>query len=518
MKDSDGTIAQPPSKGSAETFCGHAGQPAKPMKFVIVIFDGLRACDVSESLTPNLFALRREGTWLARHLASFPSETRVSAAALSSGTHCGRNGIVGNHFLDQGGTQTSMVNGGNLDMLLGLGHDLPSRALTTKALGEILAESGHRMLSVGAQSSGSWGLGHWNGWSRGEFAYWSPDPLRYSDHPAIVTQAGARPPLPKVEKPAFQAATRLADVFLDTVRTNDVPTVSLIWFSEPDISQHAFGLGTPEVHEALRHADCEFGRIVDWWSQTGQSDDIQLIVGSDHGQLTIGEKVSVANSLRNAGFSVGSDFTASHEIVMSSQRVASLWFKDRDPGLSKAAFDFITEQPWCGPSFSFSNGAGEAVIPGTFSYEVMFAPHRRHPDLSVVLADLEDMQDGNPAVKTYCDGPYPVGSGMHGGLNPKELTAVGLCVGSYFQDNKVSDLPSSIVDIAPTILFGLGLSAWGGMDGRILFETMREPLAAWRPPLPEPCSRSVTGRGQSNFTVDRLRVENRIYVQGARRS
>ena len=488
------------------------------MKFVIVIFDGLRTHDVCRRLMPNLFALRQEGTWLSRHVAGFPSETRVSAAALSSGSYCGRHGIVGNHFLDRSGPATTLVNGSDLNALLGLGQGLQARALTTKALGEILAEAGHRMLSVGAQSSGSWGLTHWNGWSRGEFAYWCPDPLRHSDQASVVAQARARASLPEAEKPAIRATTCLADVFLEAVRADGLPTVSLLWFSEPDVSQHAFGLAAPEAEEALRHADRQFGRILDWWSQARRSEEIQLIVGSDHGQLTIGEKVSVADTLRDAGFTVGAGFTTACDIALSSQRVANLWVRDGDPGLARAAFECLAEQAWCGPSFSPSDELGDATIPGTFAYDVVFANHRRRPDLAVVLADLEDDGDAPSPARVYCDGRYPVGAGMHGGLNREELTAVGLCAGSYFRERHVSALPSSIVDLAPTVLFGLGLSGWQGMDGRVLFETMDAPPAAWHLASPEPYTISSTPAGRIGFAIEGVKLGSHAYVEGARRS
>ena len=486
------------------------------MKFVVVIFDGLRARDVSPQLTPNLFALRQEGTWLSRHVSGFPSETRVSAAALSSGSYCGRHGIVGNRFLDRVSTEAILVNGADLGALKSLGRGLQSRALTSKALGESLAASGHRMLSVGGQSSGAWGLTHWDGWSRDEFAYWCPDPLRHSDQASVVAQARCRPPLPEGEKPALQAATALADVFLDTIRAEGLPAVSLLWFSEPDVSQHAFGLSAPETREALMHADRQFGRILDWWQQARRSEDIQLIVGSDHGQLTIGEKVSVSDTLSDAGFTVGPDFGNGCDIALVSQRVAQLWVRDGDPSLARAAFECLAEQAWCGPSFSPADEGGNATIAGTFAYDTVFANHRRSPDLSVVLADLEDDPAGSPEAKVYCDGRYPVGAGMHGGLNPEELTAVGLCAGSYFRENFVSTLPSGIVDLAPTILFGLGIPDWHDMEGRVLFETMNAPPKTWHQPSPERDPVSSAPGGRRGFTIDRVKLGPRVYIAGAK--
>ncbi|WLA69240.1 alkaline phosphatase family protein [Bradyrhizobium diazoefficiens] len=51
------------------------------------MLDGLRPDQLDEAVTPNLAELSKIGLRLARHTSSFPSETRVSSAALSTGGH-----------------------------------------------------------------------------------------------------------------------------------------------------------------------------------------------------------------------------------------------------------------------------------------------------------------------------------------------------------------------------------------------------------------------------------------------
>jgi hypothetical protein len=53
-------------------------------------------------------------------------------------------------------------------------------------------------------------------------------------------------------------------VFLERVLSELRPSVSLIWFNEPDTSFHYCGIGSPDSLAILRHVDAAFGRILDW--------------------------------------------------------------------------------------------------------------------------------------------------------------------------------------------------------------------------------------------------------------
>jgi predicted AlkP superfamily pyrophosphatase or phosphodiesterase len=66
-------------------------------RFIIVfVVDGLRPDAITAEDTPTLFRLRTEGVDFTNSHAVFPTVTRVNAAALSTGTQPGTNGILGN--------------------------------------------------------------------------------------------------------------------------------------------------------------------------------------------------------------------------------------------------------------------------------------------------------------------------------------------------------------------------------------------------------------------------------------
>ena len=64
---------------------------------------------------------------------------------------------------------------------------------------------------------------------------------------------------------------RVVDVVTQYVLEERQPAVAMMWLSEPDVSQHAHGVGSPEALNAIGEADRQFGRLLDWLEQDGES-------------------------------------------------------------------------------------------------------------------------------------------------------------------------------------------------------------------------------------------------------
>ena len=75
---------------------------------------------------------------------------------------------------------------------------------------------------------------------------------------------------------------RVVDVVIRYVLEERQPAVALMWLSEPDVSQHSHGVGSPEALDAIREADRQFGRLLHWLEQEGRASDTDVIVASDH--------------------------------------------------------------------------------------------------------------------------------------------------------------------------------------------------------------------------------------------
>ncbi|RXG91864.1 hypothetical protein [Bradyrhizobium vignae] len=122
------------------------------MKFLIVVLDGLRPDQLDEAVTPNLAELSKIDLRLARHTSFFP---------------------VGRAFHRLRGIARPMESSAtvfwqtrrsidvfSLSALMTLGSERGG-VLTVSTVGEVLASHDSAMLSIGAQSQGSFGLSGW---------------------------------------------------------------------------------------------------------------------------------------------------------------------------------------------------------------------------------------------------------------------------------------------------------------------------------------------------------------------
>src|SRR5262249_27875498 len=83
--------------------------------------------------------------------------------------------------------------------------------------------------------------------------------------------------------------------------------------------------------------------------------------------------------------------------------------------------------------------------------------------------------NGAPGLVFY-DGPdRKAGEGMHVTLSPFDMHNTLVAVGPDFRRGFADDLPTGNVDLAPTILWILGITPPRPMDGRVLTEALTIP-------------------------------------------
>ena len=119
-------------------------------------------------------------------------------------------------------------------------------------------------------------------------------------HAAMVARCGAWPPKGRPRSGAFTSAT---DVLLGYLLPEVDPDVALVWFPEPDTSQHAAGVGSPPAVEALAAADAQLGRAIEALSRGGVEPDVLVV--SDHGYSTVARRIQLEEVVREAGFPPG---------------------------------------------------------------------------------------------------------------------------------------------------------------------------------------------------------------------
>lgn len=487
------------------------------LQFLIVSFDGLRPDLLNPKTTPNLARLKQMGVALDAHRTVYPSETRVAFPSLVTGTTPNRHGMVGNKYVDRTTNPNRYIDTADAALLDRLNRESGGRLMTAPTLGEILAKAGKSLAVLATNTPGTTRFFHHKA---EEFGH-----LRISGHFAeactpgdvfdeVIARFGPLPPVPEQGEPDFEGQTYITTVFLDHIWPKHALDVTIVSYGEPDTTSHFNGTASARTLEIIRHCDAEFGRLLDWWEACGRDEGVQLLVLSDHGHVTAHTRVVVADALRQAGFAPGIAPADGVDVVVVPGQVGALYLSDRSPAHLSRLVDVLTQQPWAGPIFTLAKNDVEGMAPGSFASSLVFAEHERAPDVYFAFRADDGIDPFGLIGGTYYDNMRRPGLGVHGGLHPKELAAVCLAAGSAFKSGQsVSTLPSSICDIAPTILHVLGLPLPASMTGRTLQEVLSSPSAEiCAPGKPQILETGLNGYVQR---LQRTRVGGVDYLDGA---
>jgi hypothetical protein len=452
-----------------------------PRHCLIVSFDGLRPDLVGPDLTPNLYRLQQAGVTLARHRTVYPSETRSAFPSLVTGATPDRHGMVGNKYVDRSVSPPRYIDTSDAVLLRRLDTESGGQLMSAPTLGEVLAAAGRTLAVLATNTPGTTRLFHHKAEDFGH--------MRLSGHfPEACTPAetlaeveamfGPLPPVPPRGEPDLDAQVLITSAFLDLVWPRLRPDVTILSYGEPDTCSHFNGTGGAKTRAVIAHCDKEFGRILDWWEAEGRAAGVQVFAISDHGHITAHTRVSVVEELRPAGFAPGTAPSPDVDVVVVPGQVGALYLAEPEPARIARLVAALIERPWCGPVFTAPKNDVDGIAPGSLGRHLVFADHARAPDVAFAFRADDSIDAFGLPGGTFYDNARPSGLGVHGGLHPKELAAVGIVGGAAFPDaGLVSTIPSGICDIAPTILAVLGIDAPRSMTGRVLVEAMSADAA-----------------------------------------
>jgi arylsulfatase A-like enzyme len=416
---------------------------------VVVVLDGLRRDMVGAETTPALAGFAAAAARFASHRSVFPSATRVVSACFATGCLPARHGLLGNSVaLMEDGVLVAHDVGhpGFMDHLRAQrGH-----SLAVPTLAERLARAGREAMV---------------------FSNVSPGAARAHDpdgHGWVLHRAWAHGPgLRRLEGTEAVAAVTLdaagdamlTRAFLDRALAGREAALAVLWLGEPDATQHAVPLGAPAAMAAIAAADSRFAEVraaVEARRTAGE--DILLIACSDHGHQTVKAVVDIEAEFVAAGLK--RDAADAGLLSVSNGTAALVYLHPDRAGDAQAVLSFVAAQPWVGAVFS---GATLAAIG--------HAP-RDHLLCAVAMAteaapNLHGVPGLAYAARPAAGKPDRLGCGQHGGLGAAEQMPFLMIEGAGFEAGTTRDAPTSPIDLAPTILRQLRLSA-DGCDGTAL--------------------------------------------------
>ncbi|MGE3960081.1 MAG: alkaline phosphatase family protein [Dehalococcoidia bacterium] len=444
-------------------------------RVILVVFDGLNPELVTPELMPNLAAFSEEGVRLANHRPVFPSVTRLNAASMVTGCFPGAHGLHANLSLVPEFHPTELMDA--LEPQLTELVRKSGRVLFTPTLSQLLAQHGLEYVAAGVGTSGQAFMHHPDGEVQQLGATIHTDyALPRSLYAHIVDRFGE---WPEKQMPNSPRIERITDVFLEYVLAERDPAIGMLWYSEPDTSEHATGPHSPEVQEAVRVADTQFGRLLTWLERTGRDRDTNVVVTCDHGQSTIAEPVPLLDLLAAEGF--GAAGTPGGVTVAGNGGAALFYVEGHDTATADRLAAFLMRHEWAGPIVAANR---HGAIEGTLPASLLGLEGDRTPDLLMSFAWRDEPnQHGKPGMIWASGGA--AGRGTHGSMSPWEFRTYTVMRGPAFRSGEVLDIPTGHPDLAPTFLSVLGLPVPEHMQGRAIVEALAGDGGSEEPVEPE---------------------------------
>lgn len=456
-----------------------AAPAGKAKHVVVVVWDGLRPDSVTPQSTPTLCQLSRDGAVFQNHHPVFLSSTEVNGAALATGAYPDHNGIIANReYRPEINWQESTATEG-IDTLrrgdwLTSGHYLtvPTMAELIQRAGFPTAVAGSKPVAILQDRSSP----RASAAARQSFMLYSGHTLPASALKSVVQMTGGE--FPTNTLPGFrdrwttEAITRVA-------WSNGVPKLSLLWFVEPDASQHAKSPAAPRAKAALASNDLHLSLILKTLEEQGVRDKTDVIVVSDHGFSTVDRGVDLVDVLKKAKFRATrklEDAEPGEVLVVGLGGASMLYVVNHDVAITRRLVQFLQQSDFAGVIFS------RVSLPGTFSLKQARLDSRyTAPDVVVSFHWKNGTNEFGAAGLLNTDSGKK-GTGAHGSLSRYDMHNVLVAAGPDFRRGFVDEWPSGTADVAPTVLWVLGLNPPATMDGRVLREALTEARPTARQP------------------------------------
>ena len=416
-------------------------------RVVLLVCDGLRSDMINPNFAPNLNRIKRKACVYSEHKSVFPSTTRTTAASIATGCYPGTHGLEGNCMaLDDGGGLKAM-SVGPADFREKM-RQITGRTLRVPTISERITKLGDAVVFSNV--------------SPGAAYFHDPDGHGYVFHRCGSYGPGLR----KISRPYQldvshdQAGDKkMTERFCDEILETRKPPYSLLWLCEPDHTQHAYPLGSPEHIAAIIAADENVKQVndtIDKQIQAGEK--ILFILASDHGHETVSKTLPLSSRLVEAGLK--KDESSSEIVVASNGLSANIYMSLEGKKLFRETIDFLKTVEELGSIY--------------WGKSLESLGHRTDSSLAISVTTKYSEEANQFGIKGQSIAIYdPLhqdtnpGCGQHGGLGKFEQSPFLMFKGFGVEEGRDFTQSTSAIDLAPTILKFLGVSH-SGMDGRPL--------------------------------------------------
>jgi arylsulfatase A-like enzyme len=449
----------------------HAFAAGTAARVVVVVWDGMRPDLVTAETTPALCSLAKQGVTFRNHHAAYPSMTEVNGTELATGAYPGESGIIANKEFRPAIKTSRKVATEKLAVVREGDRTTGGHYLNSSTLAEILHS--HRIRTAIAGAKG--------------VVLLHDRAARVDESKGVNLYAGSTLPESRAnvitgllgEFPAGELTGTNRDLWTrqaltDSLWEKEVPAFSLLWLSEPDHSQHETGPGSATSLAAIKQSDANLARVLAVLDQKGLRSSTDIIVVSDHGFSTIGQNVDVAAVLCAQGFHAGRQLPRGGAgngdvMVVGNGGSVLLYVAGHDQTLIAKVVHCLQTQPFCGVVFT------QAPVEGAFRLHDARIDSPSAPDIVFAMRWKSDTSTNGTPGLVYSDyGQYGPGCGVHGSLSPFDMHNTCIAAGPDFRQDAHDDVPTGNLDIAPTILWILGIEPEHKLSGRVLGEALTQ--------------------------------------------
>jgi len=449
--------------------------PAKPERHVVVVvWDGMRPDFVTEQNTPTLWKLAREGVTFRNHHAAYPSATMVNGTAMVTGVYPGTNGIIANHVYRPDIDPHHAVDV-ELPLTVKKGDELSGgKYIAVPTIADLVERAGARSVIAAAKTVGLLLDRHPNDvGAKNSVTLFQGKTLPSAAIDPITEKVG---PFPSAH---LQRDSWTTKALIDVLWKDGVPSFSILWLGEPDLTQHETAPGAPVALAAIKSSDENLAAVLSALGERKARETTDVFVVSDHGFSTIRRSIDIPKILNEAGFAAKTEFTGEPkpgDIMLAGNGGSVLFYViGHDSTIARRLVEFLQQSDFAGVIFT------KQPMDGTFALEQANIQNDRAPD--VVMAFRWDASKNQFNVPGMIDADWQraSGKGTHATLSRFDMHNTLIAAGPDFKRGETNDLASGNVDLAPTILQILGIKPPQKMDGRILSEAMTVVIPSGQP-------------------------------------
>jgi arylsulfatase A-like enzyme len=293
--------------------------------------------------------------------------------------------------------------------------------------------------------------------------------------------------------------------------SNGVPTFSLLWLSEPDYSQHPSAPGSTKSLAAVESSDRKLAEVLADLDRRKLRDKTDVFVVSDHGFSTVDRSVDICAELQQAGFPAQRAFTNAPQkgdiLVLGVGGSTLFYIIGHNTEIARRLVGFLQHQDYIGVIFA------REYLQGTFALSDVNIDSPEAADVVISQRWTNGLSRlGVPGLIGIDGSRSSSLRGSHTTLGRFDMHNTLVGAGPDLKKGFVDTYPTGNTDLAPTILWILGVKPKQPMDGRVLSEA----LTVKAPKVSKPTTRRIDASHKLGDSIWRQylqisRVNDTIY-------